>query len=197
MARIVLRLVVVFGVGVVLGGCELRILQLSVVQANYSYGRGQYQDAIVRYFEAIESEDYRAHVSYNLANVYHALGETEAALELWDEAEQAELHELAFGIRYNRGLLYYEQGRYQRAHEEFRAALVIDSSSVAAKRNLELAFRRIQAGSGVDQTQRAEHRADHEPSAETSRVLEYIRRREDGRWFATETPEPEDVELYW
>ncbi len=197
MARLVLRIAAVIAVGTLTSACGFQVPQLSVVQANYAYGRGQYQDAVVRYFEVIDHDDYRAHVAYNLGNVYHALGESEAALELWEEAERAELEELAFGIRYNRGLLYYEQGRYQSAYDEFRRALQVDSTSVAAKRNLELAFQRIQAGSGVDQVERAERDEDHEPSAETSRVLEYIRRREDGRWFATETPELEDVELYW
>ncbi len=180
-----------------LGGCEAVVPQLAVVQANYAFGRGQYQDAIVRYFDIIESEDYRAYVAYNLANAYHALGESEAALELWDEAEQGEHEELSFGIRFNRGLLFYEQGRYRQAYDEFRAALTIESGSLEAKRNLELAFQRIQAGAGIDQVERVERDGDHEPSAETSRVLEYIRRREDGRWFATETPELEEVELYW
>ncbi len=180
-----------------LGACEGGVPQLTVVQANYAYGRGQYQDAIVRYFDTIESEDYRGYVAYNLANAYHALGESEAALELWDEAEQAELDDLSFGIRFNRGLLFYERGRYRQAYDQFRAALEIESNSVEAKRNLELAFQRIQAGAGLDQAERAERDSDHEPSAETSRVLEYIRRREDGRWFATETPELDEVELYW
>ncbi len=170
-------------------GCTVVGPHLSVLAGNFAHAQGRYQQATVRYLEVIELDEYRAAVSYNLGNVYHSLGEASAALTLWEEAEGTDDPSLLYGVRYNRGVLYYELGRYAEAYEQFSRALEIDPGSIPAKVNLELALEKVQAA-----VARRDARSvlDQQPEADTLRILEFVRRREQRRAQANRDPGPVD-----
>ncbi len=184
---------------------------LNVLQGNYSYGQGHYQPATVRYLSALKYEEYRPWIQYNLGNVYHSLGESEEALKMWNEASKSNEEDILFGVSFNRGVLYYEMGRYNEAYREFKYALQLDSSNMEAKINLELCYRKIKggqssiAGSGngrsSDESSREEENdtqtGKQSISDESKRILEYIRKKEGQRWFATEEIKPEDFQRDW
>jgi tetratricopeptide (TPR) repeat protein len=195
-----IRCSVAVSVVLFLTGCSFNSPYIAVVHGNYSYDRGDYQQAVVKYLEARESGEHTEWISYNMGNVYHSLGEISAALQLWEEAEASGETELRFAISFNRGVLHYQQGRYREAYDSFKAALVLNNRSLEAKRNLELSLLKIQAGGNLDRTQPAGdtlQTQDRELDADSARVLEYVRRKEGNRWTATgESPE-ETVEKFW
>jgi tetratricopeptide (TPR) repeat protein len=176
-----------------LSSCGMVEPHLSVLRGNYAFGQGRYQAATVRYLAALERGQLDQWVSFNLGNVYFALGENESALGMWQTARASDSETLLFGVHFNTGLLFYEAGRYREAYDEFVRALRLDSTSVEAKINLELALARVQAGDGVAAPRRGETNVQEgESPDEAQRILQFIRRREEPRWFAVDQiPEQE------
>jgi len=172
-----------------------------VVRANYNVSRGEYQAAIVDYLRALESGEYELWLSYNLANVYHYLGESGAAMDRWNGAQNADVADLIFGAAFNSGVYLYEQGRYDEAFQRFRYALTIDPTNVDAKRNLELTLEKIDAESeiadegGTTSSATTEQNAQ-EPGAGT-RMLDYVRRKEEQRWRASSETDTEPGVQDW
>ena len=167
---------------VLLAGCGMNNVYVDVIQGNYHYGRGHYQQAIVSYLRALETEKHTEWVEYNLGNAYHSLGETEAALAVWETAGLTQAPALQFHIAYNKGCLYYELGKYREAYGEFRHALRLRPSAVDAKINLELSLRKMASGGDpASQTKIGSIGAGDE----SGRILDYVRRKEGTKWTAT------------
>ncbi|MDA3949562.1 MAG: tetratricopeptide repeat protein [Spirochaeta sp.] len=183
-----------------LSSCSQEWPHARVVRGNYNVSRGEYQRAIVDYLRAREEQQYEPWIAYNLGNVYHFLGEADAALDQWDIAQQTDVADLQFGAGFNRGVYLFEQGRYAEALPQFRFALRIDPTSVAAKRNYELTLTRMNSGSGLSgDAQSAEQGETQEadtPESTATRMLDYIRRKEEQQWRANAerelTPEEQD-----
>ncbi len=173
----------VFLLLLLLASCGGRNAYIEVVKGNYYYGRGMYQASVVSYLKALEEGSHTAWIRYNLANVYHSLGETDAALGMWKEAEAAQDHELLFATSFNRGTLLFELGKYREAYDEFRHALEIDPSRVEAKINLELALRKLGGGGPSSQSH-----GDQPPKKreDPDRILDYVKKKEATRWKASD-----------
>ncbi|MDR1626011.1 MAG: tetratricopeptide repeat protein [Spirochaetia bacterium] len=168
---------------VCLSGCEIRNVYLDVIQGQYHYGRGQYQEAIVSYMRALESGKHTPWVEYNLGNAYHSLGEVEAAAAIWDRAAETTDPRLQFHLAYNKGSLYYEMGKYREAYEEFKHALRLEPSAVDAKINLELSLRKMNSGGG---SQTPGTGGPPPAGEDTGRILDYVKRREGTKWKASD-----------
>lgn len=76
---------------------------------------------------------------YNIAATYIALGEYDAAISCMDKIADNAPMAVQFATAYNRGVIAFGRGEYGKAMEYFRAALTADSTSIAAKENLEIA----------------------------------------------------------
>lgn len=178
------RLSLAFVSLIVFAGCGGYVPHLLVMRANYNVSRGQYQNAVVDYLRASENTDYNHWISYNLGNVYHALGENTGAVEMWERALESDTAELMFGASFNRGVFLYERGRYREALEQFKVALQVAPTSRAAKKNFELTLEKIQAeeeiGRSNDSTAPVKAVADQS----SSRILDYVGRKEEQRWRA-------------
>ena len=110
-----------------------------VLGGSVRFARGEHTQAIVRY-RHVDGH----HAAYNLAATYAALGEAEAAERLLARlAAQVADAELRFRISFNRGNLAFERGDYRAAALAFRSALAVRGDDRPAKRNLELALRRL------------------------------------------------------
>lgn len=168
----------------------------AVLQGGFSYSRGQYQKAILYYLDAEDSATAgRDVIYYNLANVYFALGEGDAALRAWSQAENAtDDADLLFRIAFNRGVLYYQRGHYDEAYRAFRQALLIRPSDIDAKINLEESLSRVRASasspseSGLD--------TSDDGDADKQRLLDYVRRKEADAWTSLEENDDSDA-LDW
>jgi tetratricopeptide (TPR) repeat protein len=195
------RVVVVVVAAVLLASCSGEWPHARVIRANYNVSRGEYQRSIVDYLRAREETVFEPWIAYNLGNVYHFLGEADAALDQWDIAQEAAVPDLQFGARFNRGVYYLEQARYDAALRAFRSALLIDPTSVAAKGNFEIALSRLESASGFS---REEERVDDggdsgttAPESTATRMLDYIRRKEEQQWRANAEVQPAVEEEDW
>lgn len=184
------RLSIVLVAALALTGCEVSNPGVRVLLGNYAYGRGNYQQALVHYLIGAESAEQDEWFSYNIGNVYHALGENEAALQMWSVASRSSDLNLQFGTSFNRGVLFYETGRYEQAYDSFVHALTINSASRDAKVNLELALAKLRAEDTANQPQQAPGIGPGEQGAgqETMRIIEYVRRKEEQQWTANRQP---------
>ena len=159
----------------------------SVLRGNLTYGRGQYQKSILHYLEAEDSAaSGRDVIYYDLANVYFALGEGDAALRAWSQAENAtDDVNLLFRIAFNRGVLYYQRGHYDEAYRAFRQALLIRPSDLEAKINLEESLSRVRATAPASPESGLQNSRD-EGDADKQRLLDYVRRKEVDAWTSEE-----------
>jgi len=179
---------------------------LNVVVGNVNHGRGRHQKAILNYLRADELlEESRDVVLYNLANVYYSLGEEDAALQIWDLAETiTNDRDILFRIAFNRGVLFYRQGRFHEAHSSFKRALKLNPSDVDTKINLEDSLLRISELVGMENSQfKAGNSIDKPAKEDTSavwgegeRLLDYVKRKETRAWQETSV-ESESAEEDW
>ncbi len=183
MAKVLGRLFLtgLFGV-LLLSSCGNAVPASGVLAGNLSYGRGQYQKAILQYLHAGDTASAgRDVIYYDLANVYFALGEGDAALRSWGIAEeQTDDVDLLFRIAFNRGVLYYLRGHYDEAYRAFRRALVLRPGDVDAKVNLEESLSRIRVPVSRSRENAGEVKATGDEDRQ--RLLDYVRRKEAGSW---------------
>lgn len=161
------------------GSCGQTQLYLQVLNGNYEYSRGDYKESNFTYIRALEHSLYTERIAYNLGNIYHSLGETDAALEEWSMASTGQDDSiLAARIAFNRGVLYYELGNYQEAYSEFRKVLSIDPDDVEAKANLEYCLRKLNLGQRPQEMKQESDAEGEEQqlSEDGKRILEYVRR---------------------
>lgn len=181
-----------------LGSCNAYFPHLRVIRANYQVSRGEYQPAIVDYLRAREVEEFQPWLAYNLGTVYHYLGESGAAVDQWELAIGSDVADAGFGASFNQGVYLFEQGRYAAAFQSFRYALQLDPGSRAAKTNMELTLQRLEAGSDIgSDRQSATGTSAGQSGADggTTRMLDYIRRKQEQQWRANnQTSLPEGAE---
>jgi len=159
-----------------------------IMQGNAAFQRGEFQKASLSYL-AVQGAGLSLDViSYNLGNVYNALGETNTALAVWSNITRPSSEELAYRLAFNKGYLLYQRGQYEEACREFRTALVMKPSSLDAKRNLEISLLKTQNfGSALPSRPRAADRTD--PGETQKALLDYINRLEGTRWKANNRPD--------
>jgi len=100
------------------------------------YQKGDYNEAIKQFQEALKLNPGKAEIHYNLGLTYQAKGLLNEAVEEYRKAleinpEDAETHN-------NLGIVYYNQGSYRKAIEEFKLALSINPDFEIARKNLEV-----------------------------------------------------------
>lgn len=197
-------LIFLFPVFSLILSCEAIPDYVEVAAGNYSFEQGAYQQANYRYLKALESGLYRDYVAYNLGNVYHDLGAMDSALLQWESVEENADRDLRFRIAFNRGVLHYGRGDYNRAFTEFRKAILIQptrkkkSSLLAAKRNLELCLQKLNLEEGSVDGNGGEGRVPGRKRLERStlQMLEMVRERERLNWERAQGAEILDVEDY-
>jgi len=149
-----------------------------VFLGNYSFFRGDYQQANIQYLKARDSGIGSQIVGYNLGTVYQALGEVESAMDQWEAVLPGEDGELAFRKLFSLGILHYQLGEYQPAYDLFRQALIRKPSSLEAKINLEYSFRKLNIKEQVSPSSASDQPQAQPGGEDIQRVLEYIRRTE-------------------
>lgn len=158
---------------------------MSVLTGNYKYQVGEFQEATINYVKGLESGKYTQWIHYNMGNVYFSLGEGGAALDVWTKVDSVEDRDLRHRLNFNKGVLFYQMGRYEEAYELFKSSLKADPSSIDAKINLELTLGKL-AAPPVENSGAGGGSAEAINPAETQRMLEYIRRKEGELWFSSE-----------
>jgi tetratricopeptide (TPR) repeat protein len=165
-----------------------------VLSGNYRHSKGDYAQATINYFRAVESPHRRPYVQYDLGNVYRALGEAEVANRAFLSAvEEAEEKKLLFRAYFNLGHISYESDDYRKAVRYFIEALKVDPDDWDAKVNLELALRNL--SQEPDRKREPQGQAAVESSAleEPFRnILDTIKKHEEVLWRST-IPQPTEA----
>jgi len=180
-----LKILLIAILPLVFSSCNAMEPGMSVLVGNYSYQIGEFQQATINYLKGLESQRYKEWIYYNMGNVYFSLGEGSAAVDVWSNAESAEDADLRYRLNFNKGVLYYQLGRYNEAYLLFKEALKASPSSIDAKINLELTLGKLAAPAVENNDVSRESSSSINP-AETERMLEYIKRKEGDLWFSTE-----------
>jgi len=170
--------------------CSNAAARLAVLEGNAAFARGERQDALARYLAAGPGEVQ----SFDLGNVYAAMGEAEAARSLLSPLRDASDPRVAFGAAYNLGLLELELGRHDEAIAALRAALRARPGELEAKRALELAVeasRNARSASAASRSPTAEG-----PDSGGDELFGILRELETGRFRAprpaSTAPAPDD-----
>lgn len=180
-----LELILLVSVLMFFSSCRAMEPGMSVLAGNYKYQVGEFQQATISYVKGLESQRYKEWIYYNMGNVYFSLGEGGAALDVWSKVESADDADLRFRLNFNKGVLFYQLGKYSESYILFKEALKANPSSLDAKINLELTLGKLAAPPSAEgtETERAESIVN---PAETERMLEYIKRKEGELWFSSE-----------
>lgn len=173
--------------------------KLFILEGNFYQTRGFSNQAIAAYLKAASHPETKAYAEFGLGAVYHSLDEREAALERFKDAETTangapgqEHQELLYRIRYNSGVIAFENGQYDEAVVRFRQALEVNPSRVEAKRNLELSLAARRHDESASESKTGE--GQKQENSETNVLFEYLREKERQQWKSREWIEdaPED-----
>jgi len=160
--------------------------KILLLEANYLFSRGRYNEAIVPYQQAFNFEDSAPYAEYGLGLTFYSLDDSKAALNLYGNSQKIleslsddEHRELRYRNHYNSGIIYFEEGDFQSAANAFKEALRTDPRKTDAKRNLEISLMSISTESNREN--RTEGRN------ETKEVIfDYIKQQEEQYWKSRE-----------
>lgn len=162
--------------------CSNAEAYLDVIEGNYAFSRGEYQEANLNYLKVNDTESYQAYVSYNLGNVYYALGEIDSAFNEWESIDTEMVNEITIRSLFNTGVLLFELSRYEEAYKVYRIILEFDSSHINAKINLEYCIQKMnfKTENKIDQQESSLENLQNKD--DVSRVLDFVKRRETYVW---------------
>jgi Flp pilus assembly protein TadD len=121
------------------------------------YGASRYDEAIAAFKKATELQPDNFIAFQQLGTAYHAVGQTELALENYQRA--TEIRPSPFALS-NMGTLHHSRGEFAKAVEAYRQAIALRPNSAATHRNLGDSLSRL--------GQRAEARAAYLKAASLS-----------------------------
>ena len=143
-------------------GCSDIRGKLSVMEGNFRYSQGMYNEAILSYLRALDYKEAVPYADYGLGSVYFAMGEDKAALDRFARASEvletlppSANRELRYRTHFNTGVVLFCGQDFNGAADSFRDALRVDGGKIEAKRNLELSLeslarQNIQGDEGED-----------------------------------------------
>ena len=155
---------------------------LNVVEGNYAFSRGEYQEANLDYLKVNDKKFFRDYLSYNLGNVYYALGEIDSAFTEWQSIDNESVNDITIRSFFNTGVLLFELSRYEEAYKIFRKILELDSSNVNAKINLEHCIQKMNFTTENRINSQDSSMEGFEKAEDVSRVLDFVKRRESHAW---------------
>ncbi len=179
-----------------LSSCGIDLSSILVLRGNYFYNRGNYNRALIDYYKIFDSrkikqgsESYKNYVLYNIGTVYLANGEFKSAILKLEDARKCDRRrnrELCFRSNFNLGYIYYQLGDYDRAVTYFIDALLVKPSSLDAKKNLELALRKLHLNSGIGEKSREKKKQiTRNMTGAALRLLDYVKNKEENLWRET------------
>ncbi len=174
--------------GLFTGCSEWFVDAKDVLEGSYAWTRQEYQDSVASFLEvsmrAQEKNDLEIlqYGLYGLSSNYIMQGEMDASLAKINEMSPVVPTSLDFARWYNKGIIFHRRGDYTTAAFCFKKALLIDSTNIQAKINLELCLddRRSQAQQGVqERIPTAEKTA---PAGADDAIFSLIRENEENQW---------------
>jgi len=169
--------------------CTNSSMYLDVIDGNYAFSRGEYQEANLDYLKVRGKKMYNDYISYNLGNVYYALGEINSAFKEWKSVSEGLESKISVQSYFNTGVLLFELSRYEDAYQMFRNILESDPSNINAKINLEYSIQKMNFSRDNPIKQSEEVLESNHETYDVSRVLDFVKRKESNIWKAAKKPE--------
>jgi tetratricopeptide (TPR) repeat protein len=147
-----------------------------------------YAQAAGAYIEAMKDAKTAPYAAYALGSAYLAMGQDEAALARFDEAEKNALmrenRELIYRSRYNSGIIRFKNDDFSGAAADFKRAIEADNARIDAKLNFELSLlslMRKKENAHVRTTQKGSVRED-DRRRKSEILFNYVREKEGEHW---------------
>lgn len=126
------------------GGSFDRQIPLTNNKANELFEAQDYQAALDAYLEAYQLDRTNGALAYNIANTYHAMGDSENAATYYQKALEGDHDQARQFSEFNLGNLDMAQQKPGEAIKRYVNYLKNQPNDIDAKRNLELALRQLQ-----------------------------------------------------
>ena len=129
-------------------GCSPRFNDgVKILEGKLDWSKQDYQNAVGDFLETASNAQARGdflveqYAVFGLGSTYLMQGETDAALKRFSQVYENASDKIKFAILYNSGIIAHRNGDYKAATDFFKKAILIDSTSINAKINLELSLR--------------------------------------------------------
>ncbi|MBO4319029.1 MAG: VWA domain-containing protein [Treponema sp.] len=172
-----------------------------ILSGKLNWNRKKYQESVASFMIVSENAEERGDSSvkdyalYNLATTYLMQNENEAAEKRYSEISPDADDKIRFSTLYNLGILSHRNGDYAKAADYFKKALLVDSTNINAKINLELSLNEVETHAQVqEQVLTPVTQNNDEPSAGENSLYSTIREDEQNRW-KNQQQETESSEL--
>ena len=167
----------------------------SILEGTWNYHQKKYRQATADFLRAEENAAaaqnsvLRNYALYNLASTYLVQNETEAAEERLRMITPDAPPAVRFSALYNQGIIAHRKGDYEAAAECFKQALMIDSTDINAKINLELSLQqREESRSRSGEQQITPVSANESSHAVEDAVFSVIQENDKKQWKSQENP---------
>lgn len=130
-------------------------------KANEAYERGDFEEAVQLYRQAIEQNPDDSRLYFNLGNALLKTGQQQEAMEAFSQSKIFAENALEQSAAdYNTGRMLIDQEEFDEAVNYFREALKNNPDDPDAKHNYELALRRQQENQDQQQDQNSDQNQD-------------------------------------
>ncbi len=186
--------------GLFTGCSEWLIDAKDVLEGSYAWTRQEYQDSVASFLEvstrAQENDDIEIlqYGLYGLSSNYIMQGEMDASLTKINEMNPVVPASLDFARWYNKGVIFHRRGDYNTAAFCFKKALLIDSTNIQAKINLELCEDDRRAQTQQGEQERIPTAEKTAPPGADDAIFSLIRENEENQWKNKEvSPEKSSI----
>ena len=109
-----------------------------------AYNQGQFGEALQRFLSARGLKPENAALQHNTAAAMYRLGKFQEALEEFSRVEPGRFGVSRRDFHYNLGNTYFRLEQFDKALDHYKQALLQDPGDFDAKRNFELALKRLE-----------------------------------------------------
>ena len=162
---------------------------IKILEGRMDWNRENYQDAVGNFLTVEENAKDRGDTSiqqyalYGLATTYLMQNENDFAKKRYEEISPDAADMVRFSVLYNMGILAHRNGDYKGAVDYFKQALLVKSSDVNAKINLELSLREYESHSGSRSQDANQANQDTDSSSVMENAMySIIRENEQNQW---------------
>ncbi len=173
----------------------------NILKGAYAFNQKQYGKSVSSFLTALNSakkendKEVENYALLNLGTSYSMLDEDEAAIQKFSSISKDAPENVRFAAFYNTGIIYHRNGNYDKASENFKKALEIDSSNLNAKINLELSIQLSNVETKQNEatvipttTQTDSSKNDLEDA-----IFEQIKENDTKQWKNSETTQTENL----
>ena len=174
---------------VVLSGC------LSWIQKDYNGATGDFLRA---YSSALDEQDKTVcdYAAYNLASTYIFQEEYEAAMFRLEQVSEDADSRLRSASFYNQGIIAEKKGNYSLARDFYKKAIILDSSNINARINLEFTKQHVETGkSSRTEAEMSKVNIDKKETALSNQIFTLIQEEETDRWKKLQSGKQETTAL--